>query len=680
MKSENEIFPKEIETNYYPTDFGLNVVSGPGGSVMAGGAMQSPNYNLGNSGWAIRAAGSAEFTDLYVTGYVKTVSVGGSIQEAIDILNAHGGGTVQLDAGTHTLTDDITLYSGISINGAGRDSTILEFSGAANGILAIGTSSAIKKNFTLSNFTLQNSNNTAGIDIDYCDFFKLENIRVTSCDQGGIRVQYSRDFSFSNVLSDENGGVGIDIFADGTRPGKNFYLENCVANSNTGDGWDITATRLSEFTLIQCVADDNGGHGFDINGGAVIGFVNASLVSCRADSNTGNGFYLDIKNLSCLLCSSTLNGSYGFSTKHDGAIFAGCLSSDNTSGDFQDISTGSGLAGSMIACRIGDSSTTDPNSLVDMYTEDTFINMTDMLYGSMRQIRKVAWMENVSGGTITEGSVTTLASTSSENEVTTTTTRGDSKVFGMKVIGGSHFNATWSNYLVTGFTESLKVNGTDDIAIGDYLTTFTTAGIASKARTGDQVFAIALEAYTANDSSGVIDAYLLPWRFPLWGSGTDAIAGAVELATTTEVNTGTDTGRVVTPDTLAGSYAGTKTVEVVAFDFTTNTAVGDGAAYFRVPASMAGMDLVAVAARVITAGTTNTTDIQIHNLTQTADMLSTKITIDSTEVDSSTAATPAVIDTGNDDVASGDLIRVDVDAVSTTPAKGLIVSMEFRLP
>ena len=33
-----------------------------------------------------------------------------------------------------------------------------------------------------------------------------------------------------------------------------------------------------------------------------------------------------------------------------------------------------------------------------------------------------------------------------------------------------------------------------------------------------------------------------------------------------------------------------------------------------------------------------------------------------------------------DDVATNDVIRIDVDAVHTTPAKGLIVTLNFRLP
>jgi hypothetical protein len=61
-------------------------------------------------------------------------------------------------------------------------------------------------------------------------------------------------------------------------------------------------------------------------------------------------------------------------------------------------------------------------------------------------------------------------------------------------------------------------------------------------------------------------------------------------------------------------------------------------------------------------------------------MLSTKITIDSGETGSDTAAAAAVIDTSEDDIATNDLIRVDVDAISTTAAKGLVVTLEFRLP
>jgi hypothetical protein len=106
---------------------------------------------------------------------------------------------------------------------------------------------------------------------------------------------------------------------------------------------------------------------------------------------------------------------------------------------------------------------------------------------------------------------------------------------------------------------------------------------------------------------------------------------------------------------------------------------GDGKAYFRVPSTLNGTNLVAVAAHITTVSSSGTPTVQIANVTQAVDMLTTKITIDANEKDSSTAAAAAAIDAANDDVATGDELRVDVD-VAGTGAKGLIVEMQFQLP
>ncbi len=147
------------------------------------------------------------------------------------------------------------------------------------------------------------------------------------------------------------------------------------------------------------------------------------------------------------------------------------------------------------------------------------------------------------------------------------------------------------------------------------------------------------------------------------------------LQTSGETNVGLDfkmkgTGKFRKP-TIVG-------VQVV--DAATDTATGDGKAFFRIPEELNGMNLTGVAMSVYTAGTTGTTDVQLRNKTDTQDMLSTKLTIDSGETDTSTAATPAVINTTYDDVVTGDIIAVDVDAVSTTKAKGLYLQLRFELP
>lgn len=163
-------------------------------------------------------------------------------------------------------------------------------------------------------------------------------------------------------------------------------------------------------------------------------------------------------------------------------------------------------------------------------------------------------------------------------------------------------------------------------------------------------------------------------------AASDTVAGKVELATTSETSTGTDTGRAVTPDGLAGSIFGTFVISIVVSDPNgANLTTGDGKAYWRVPSVCNGMNLVEVAAHVITVSTSGLPTVQIHNVTDAVDMLSTSLTIDANEKDSATAATPAVINTSNDDVATGDELRIDVD-VAGTGTKGLMVELQFRLP
>ncbi len=82
--------------------------------------------------------------------------------------------------------------------------------------------------------------------------------------------------------------------------------------------------------------------------------------------------------------------------------------------------------------------------------------------------------------------------------------------------------------------------------------------------------------------------------------------------------------------------------------------------------------LTDIGATVDTAGTTNTTDIDVNKNGST--IFSTKITIDSTEKTSRTAAARYVFLNQNAiQFQTGDILTFDVDAVSTTAAKGLTI-------
>lgn len=123
---------------------------------------------------------------------------------------------------------------------------------------------------------------------------------------------------------------------------------------------------------------------------------------------------------------------------------------------------------------------------------------------------------------------------------------------------------------------------------------------------------------------------------------------------------------------------GGRAFQAILFDFTTSVSTGNGKMYIHIDSRVGGMTLVDVEAFVITAGTTGTLDIQIANVTQAVDMLTTKLTIDSGETDSITANIPAVIDTPNATVTLNDILRIDIDAVQTTAPKGLVVTLGFN--
>ena len=104
---------------------------------------------------------------------------------------------------------------------------------------------------------------------------------------------------------------------------------------------------------------------------------------------------------------------------------------------------------------------------------------------------------------------------------------------------------------------------------------------------------------------------------------------------------------------------------------------GNGKAFFTVPVSLNGCNIIDVDASLTTASTSGTPTIQIRNVTDSQDVLSTRITVDANEKTSYTASTQPVINTSYDDVSTGDQLAIDID-VAGTGAKGLSVILIFK--
>lgn len=100
-------------------------------------------------------------------------------------------------------------------------------------------------------------------------------------------------------------------------------------------------------------------------------------------------------------------------------------------------------------------------------------------------------------------------------------------------------------------------------------------------------------------------------------------------------------------------------------------AVGDYQGWFMIPPDFNGWNITNVYA-MRKAGGTGVPAFQLRNVTDAVDVLTTKITIDSGETTSGTAATAPVIDTTKDDVASYDIFAVDVDVAGTSTFNAVV--------
>lgn len=154
----------------------------------------------------------------------------------------------------------------------------------------------------------------------------------------------------------------------------------------------------------------------------------------------------------------------------------------------------------------------------------------------------------------------------------------------------------------------------------------------------------------------------------------DAIGAALVAGTgvTITVNDGADT---ITIDAAAGSAV--LTVLVTDPNGSALT-TGDGKALIPIDASLNGKNVTAVSGRVTTVSSSGLVTVQMRRVRSgtPADVLTTKLTIDASEKSSTTAATAAVIDTGNDDMATDDELWIDIDGAGAG-AKGLCVTVTF---
>ena len=355
-----------------------NISEGPDGTVMEGGSLKSPNYNPNTSGWIIKADGSVEFgsgkfrgditaNKITAAGTSVVVSPGDSIQDAIDEVNTAGGGEVLLESGTHTLSDDLTMYSYIRLAGVSSENSIIDCNSGAYSILIKGSNAYTTGTISINNgsTTVTGSGTTftsamVGRDIkikglwfpiaavtdsthltiglnyigpnlsgesytiaSVVEDVYLNNFTIKDSTTSAIEIQYANEI-FAGDLSIQTSAIGIDMddvsqvnydITDFIACDVGTTIDNadyCVFNENgvqitsTGNGWtfnNCTNIVVNDNFITGCAGD-----GVSISNSTEMGFKMTTI-----SYNGGQGVELvsgndNIVFQNCGLVSNTSDG------------------------------------------------------------------------------------------------------------------------------------------------------------------------------------------------------------------------------------------------------------------------------------------------------------------------------------------------------------------------------------
>jgi len=411
--------------------------------------------------------------------------------------------------GTYAEAGNINLPDGVVIVGESREGVIINI--GAFVLQCLGTGGNERK-IELYNFTLNKDTNVGDLtDFNFIDGSVIQNVHFdghTSASLYCLDIASSERVVVRGCYFEKH---GYGIFWAGIECWYNLITGNYFANNRIGvrlEGADFTLVANNVFKggyfAIDLNACDHiqiiGNYLYDQVGGAGgPGAINTEN-STRYCLIAGNYIYSPAEKAITIRASldkaNAIIGNHIWDPGHD-AIEIATGSDENSvlSNYFYNVNTSyEAVDDNGDWTTIRGNVSIGPGGTDGVYVEE----------------KNIVMYKNVSGGAIAAGNVVIRATSAALNEITTTAVQGDDKVLGVaETAAGNNFPIAVK---VLGKTTLLKVNGTAAIAIGDFLGTYTVAGIAMKAAAGDMAIAIALEAYAVADSNGVIDALIIEPR------------------------------------------------------------------------------------------------------------------------------------------------------------------------
>lgn len=421
------------------------------------------------------------------------------INLAIVATDGVNGGEVYLSEGTFNLTGNIQIYPYVHLVGSGWN-TILKYVSGGNSIFCIDGSAT-----------------------GYTDGWAVKNLQVDGDSVSGAGGSFTENetelgsWEVSNVwIHDMNGGNTFNWdYEESGASGGNIIVKNNRFESNAGDLF------LGQFNV---GADDGGlivdGNYFgNATGDININQADGCIITNNVWANSDGGIKFNGSNVdNCLVANNYVDTTgiafYSLGGGHlvkNNYFNAGTWSIYlNQTGAIGNIFTGNTIIDIIEDNNNNSGSNVYTNNVIDRSKNHDIADDSEWYnnIGSNPKLeRRLSTMKNVSGVAFTAGDIVTLALTAVGDECTTTLTADESLVYGMAI--ETINNAAYGKIQIGGKTTLLKVDGTDDIAIGDCICSFTTAGIGAKCSNDAYAIAIALEAYTTNDSAGVIDALII---------------------------------------------------------------------------------------------------------------------------------------------------------------------------